>query len=129
MISMNPCFVVAAALAFATGLVHTVIGEMLIFRRLRRGTVIPTFGGDVLREPHVRILWACWHALTFLGWGMAAMLIVLAGVPASDTTQSMARLISVAMGASAAVVLVGTRAHHPGWLAMALVAVLIEYGL
>lgn len=126
---MNPSFIAAAALAFATGLAHTVIGEVLVFRRLRRGTVIPTFGGDVLRGPHVRILWACWHALTCLGWSMAAMLIVLAGVPASDDTQAIARLISVAMAASAAIVLVGTRAHHPGWLALALVAVLVEYGL
>jgi hypothetical protein len=32
---MNTCFVAAAAIAFVVGLVHSVLGEKLIFRRLR----------------------------------------------------------------------------------------------
>lgn len=126
---MNNSFVAAAALAFATGLAHTVIGELLIFRRMRRGTVVPTFGGNVLGERHFRILWACWHALTFLGWSMAAMLLLLATAPAGQATRAIAHLIAWGMTASAGIVLVGTRGRHPGWLAMALVAGLVEYGL
>lgn len=60
---MNAWLLAAAALAFATGLAHTVMGEMLIFQRLRRGSVVPTFGGEVLREGHVRILWASLHEI------------------------------------------------------------------
>lgn len=123
---MNILLVAAAVLAFATGLAHTVIGEVLIFRRLRRGTVVPTFGGDVLRERHVRILWASWHVLTLLGWCMAAMLVELATWPASDITRMVARLISTGMFSGALLVLIGTRGRHPGWLAMSLVALLIE---
>ena len=125
---MNISFLAAAALAVATGLVHTVIGEMLIFQRLRRGTLVPTFGGEVLRQRHVRILWASWHALTLLAWSMAAVLVVMASAPASDMTLAIARLIAMDMAAGAWAVLVGTRGRHPGWIAMLVVAVLIESG-
>ncbi len=124
---MNAWYLAAAALAVLTGLAHSVLGERLIFRRLRRGTVVPTFGGDVLREPHVRILWASWHALTFLGWCLAAMLVVLASMPPQDGA-TLARLIAAGMLAGSATVLVGTRGRHPGWIAMAGVALLIGLG-
>lgn len=66
---MNNAFIAAAALAFATGLAHSVIGEFLIFQRLRKGTVVPTLGGELRRQRHVKILWASSHALTALRWG------------------------------------------------------------
>ena len=123
---MNAWLLAAAALAFATGLAHTVMGEMLIFQRLRRGSVVPTFGGEVLREGHVRILWASWHVLTLLGWCMAAMPVALAVWPASDMTRALARLIGLGMSAAAMTVLIATRGRHPGWLALSVVALLIE---
>lgn len=123
---VNTWLLAAAAVAFATGLAHTVMGEVLIFRRLRRGTVVPTFGGEVLRERHVRILWASWHVLTLLGWCTAAMLVALAAWPASDMTGALARLIELGMFAGAMTVLIATRGRHPGWLAMSMVALLIE---
>ena len=61
---INWLLIAAAALAFVVGLVHSLLGERLIFRRMRVGGAIPTNGGIVLREAHVRILWASWHVLT-----------------------------------------------------------------
>jgi len=124
--SVNTLLLAAAALAFATGLAHTVLGEVLIFRRLRRGAVVPAFGGEVLRERHVRILWASWHVLTLLGWCMAAMLVELAAWPTSDITRTVARLIGLGMFTGALTVGIATRGRHPGWVAMSLVALLIE---
>ena len=89
------------------------MGEVLIFRRLRRGTVVPTFGGEVLRERHVRILWASWHVLTLLGWCMAAMLVALAAWPAGDMTRALARLVGLGMFAGAMTVLIATRGPPP----------------
>lgn len=122
---MNTLLLAAAALAFVTGLAHSILGEVVIFRRLRRGAFVPTWGGDALRERHVRILWASWHVLTLLGWCMAAMLVELAAWPATDVTRGVARLICLGMVTGAVTVLVGTRGRHPGWLAMTLVALLI----
>ena len=125
---MNHLFVSAAALAIATGLAHTILGEVLIFRRLRRGTLVPTWGGDVLREPHVHILWASWHLPTLLGWCLAAMLVELAARPGDALASSLAGLICVGLAACGLTVLVGTRGRHPGWLAMLLIAALVEAG-
>ena len=119
---------VAAALSFATGLAHSVLCEVLIFQRLRRGTVVPTHGGNALGQRHVRILWASWHVLTLLGWCMALMLVELATWPANDMTGAITRLISVGMLTGGLTVLIGTRGRHPGWVAMTLVALLVETG-
>lgn len=119
---------VAAALSFATGLAHSVLCEVLIFQRLRRGTVVPTHGGNALGERHVRILWASWHVLTLMGWCMALMLVELAARPTNDMTGAITRLISVGMLTGGLTVLIGTRGRHPGWVAMTLVALLVETG-
>jgi hypothetical protein len=119
---------VAAALSFATGLAHSVLGEVLIFQRLRRGTVVPTQGGNALGARHVRILWASWHVLTLMGWCMALMLVELAARPTNDMTGAITRLISVGMLTGGLTVMIGTRGRHPGWVAMTLVALLVETG-
>jgi hypothetical protein len=72
---MNAYFVAAAVLPFAVGGAHSVLGEVVIFRRLRAGGLVPTQGGALLRERHVRILWASWHVLTVLGWALAVLLL------------------------------------------------------
>ncbi|KFC66715.1 hypothetical protein FG93_04194 [Bosea sp. LC85] len=62
----------AGALMLVIGLIHSVLGEMLIFRHMRRGSLVPTMGQPLLRERHVRILWASWHLPSILGWGHSA---------------------------------------------------------
>lgn len=48
----------AGTLTFAIGLVHSLLGERLIFQRVRSAGFIPANGGTVPREPHIGILWA-----------------------------------------------------------------------
>ena len=43
---------------------------------MRIGTIIPTNGGKVIGEGHVRIIWASWHIVTLFGWLIAATLIL-----------------------------------------------------
>ena len=78
---MNTLLATASVLLAIIGLVHTMLGEILIFRRLRKGGVVPTEAGSALRERQVRILWATWHAVSVLGWAMAAALWQLARTP------------------------------------------------
>lgn len=126
---MNWYLLAAAALAFLVGLVHSVFGEHMIFRRLRRGGAIPSDGGPRLGDAHVRILWASWHVLTAFGWGYASVLAWLALQPASAASpQFLLHAILVSMLAGALLVLVGTRARHPGWAGLLGVAVLIWCG-
>ena len=126
---MNTYLAAAAGLALVVGVVHSALGERLVFSRMRQGQIVPTNGGTVLRQPHVRILWASWHALTALGWAMAAALLLLASEPV-HTKLHIALLHVIAMGmvASAALVLYGTKARHPGWLGLLAVATLTWLG-
>ncbi|MFY8044291.1 MAG: hypothetical protein ACOVOD_15335 [Rhodoferax sp.] len=127
---MNTYFLAAGLLTLIIGLVHSVLGEWLVFHRMRKGGFIPTNGGQVLRERHVRILWASWHVVTVLGCGIAAMLIWLAQPAQAPLAQSIVTQASIwALAASAALVLIGTKARHPGWLGLLAAAALTLAGM
>ena len=127
---MNWYFTAAGVLTFAIGLVHSALGEQLIFRRMRSAGFIPTNGGQVLREPHVRILWASWHVVTAMGWCVAVALFWLALPSSKHLAQSLvAEAIVVSMLASSILVLVGTKGKHLGWVGLLGVAILTAIGL
>jgi hypothetical protein len=122
---MNWYFLSAGILAFIIGLTHSVLGEIHIFSRMRRGGMIPIKGG-VLGERHVRILWASWHVLTVLGWGMAALLIWLSlQLTHSHATLVLQYAVTLSMFLGSVLVLVGTKAKHPGWVGLLGVSVLV----
>lgn len=127
---LNPYLVAAASLAFSVGLAHSVVGEILIFARLRRGEIVPTEGGSALTERHVRIPWASWHVLTVFGWALAFVLWLLAAEPGHGPLRAvLLPTIAVAMAAGAFLVFYGTRARHPGWLGLLGTAVLTWWGM
>lgn len=127
---MNAYFIAAAGLAFIVALVHSILGEIMIFRRLRKpGRIIPSDGGAILFGSNVRILWASWHALTVFGWGMAAILALLARPAAHGLHDgAIAQTIMLSMLAGSALVLIATKARHPGWAGLLGVAALIWLG-
>jgi hypothetical protein len=126
---MNGFLLAASALAAVVGLVHTMLGEHLIFRRLRKGGVVPTFGGELLAERHVRILWATWHLATLFGWSIAGLFWWLALPTSRPVVQSPAPwILAAAMFGASVLVLVATRARHPGWVGLLLVALLAAIG-
>lgn len=123
---MNTYFI-AAVLAFVVGLAHSVLGEIMIFRRMRKpGRVIPTDGGAILLGSNVRILWASWHVLTVFGWGMAAILVWLSR-PGSGST-AIGHAIEMSMLIGSVLVLIATKGRHPGWIGLLGVAVLVWLG-
>ena len=127
---MNWPFAIAGMLAVIVAAVHSVLGERWVFSRMRETGAIPTHGGNVLREPHVRILWASWHALSVLGLALAACLWFLATVPAPRVfIQFVGGAVAIGMLASAVLVLIGTRGKHPGWLGLLLVSGFTVWGL
>lgn len=126
---MNWYLIAAGTLALIVGAVHSVLGERLIFKRLRKGSVVPTEGGSALRESQLRILWATWHVATAMGCGLAAVLIWLARPTPEPWLQRPALLaVAMAMLLSAVLVLVGTRGRHPGWAGLLGVALLTSLG-
>jgi len=126
---MNKYLAAAGTLAFFVGLVHSFLGERLMFRRMRDGAIVPTNGGKIIGEGHVRIIWASWHMVTLFGWLIAATLIWLTASP--DRMQNQGLVLSAiasTMFASALLVLFATRARHPGWAGLLAVAVLVWLG-
>ena len=128
---MNWYFASAGALMIVIGAIHSLLGERLIFRRMRAvGVMIPTNGGQLLREPHVRILWASWDLATVMGVGLAFVLFWLAQPSTKNLNQSWpAMAIAGSIIASASVVLIGTKGRHPGWAGLLAAAVLTVIGM
>jgi hypothetical protein len=127
---MNFYLISASVLAFLVGLIHSVLGEKLIFNRLRQGHLIPTNGGSILREQHIRIIWASWHALTIFGWCVAAVLFFLADPKSTVEPKTfLAGTIIVTTLVGSLIVGVGTKARHPGWIGLFVVAALVWQGV
>lgn len=127
---MNGWLLAASALAVATALAHSVIGEQRIFRAMRRaGRVVPTEGGTVLRAFQVRILWATWHGLSVMGLGLAGVLLWLCQ-PAAEAASAgrVEACVAFAMGATGLLVLISNRGRHPAWFVLLLIAGLVLVG-
>ena len=125
---MNVLLCCAAVRALLVGIVHSVLGERLVFSRMRARSdgLVPTNGAPLLREKHVRILWATWHLASVFGWAMSALLLWLALEPRPGGAQVLIeRAVTVAMVVGSLLVFIGTRARHPGWVGLLGVAVLV----
>lgn len=118
----------AGMLMILIGVAHSVIGEILIFRQLRAGTIVPLLAPVPLRERHLRILWANWHLCSVLGWGLAALLIMFAAAPDLPAYAPQVRIIVIAMLAGSALVLYATKGRHPGWFGLLVAAGLAWLG-
>ncbi|MES2950623.1 MAG: hypothetical protein V4858_18990, partial [Pseudomonadota bacterium] len=83
-----------------------------------------TNGGNVLGERHVRIIWATWHIVTVFGWCLGAVLLRLALPAAPEAATGIGvQAIAIAALVGAALVFIGTRAKHPGWIGLLAIAV------
>ena len=122
---MQPLFFTAGVLALITGAVHSVLGEILIFRHLRNGGLVPSRGAPPLRERNIRIIWATWHLGSVFGWAFAGVLLclALAGNDYSIRALVLSAIVFAYLGGSL-LVLIGTKGRHPGWIALLAVAAL-----
>jgi len=120
----------AGCLAIALGIIHSILGEYLIFQRLREGGVIPTNGGTLLKPKHVRILWASWHLVTVFGWALGSILCWYSLSSSVELTNPiwLTNVITITMLAGAALVLIGTKGRHPGWIILTLISLLTWVG-
>lgn len=125
---MNMLLMMASGGLALVGVVHSVLGEVMVFRTLRTRGMVPTAGHPVLREWQVRILWATWHLASILGWALSALLWRLANAPAdADLRTWLAQVAVVALLASALLVLGATRGRHPAWAALLTIAALVAW--
>lgn len=125
MMNMQSTLLLAGSILLLTGSVHSVLGEILIFRHLRPDGIVPSRGASPLRERHIRILWATWHLATVLGWAFAGILFKLASKSADDPLDAFVLAsVVIAYAVGGLLVLIATKGRHPGWIALLAVAAL-----
>ncbi|MGH8178659.1 MAG: hypothetical protein ACREV5_20570 [Steroidobacter sp.] len=119
----------AGVLALVVGVVHSVLGEILIFRQLRNRSLVPAMPAPPVKERHVRIIWASWHVVTVFGWAFGAVLLQLSSASNDQSAEALAVNAAIfAFAAGSFLVLVGAKGKHPGWIAMLGVAALAWLG-
>lgn len=124
---MNNVLFIAGSLSILIGLIHSILGELLIFRKFRFNSIIPTVAKPPLSESNVRILWATWHITSFFGGAIGAVLLYISTSMQAEI-QTIIYFSSTAMCASGVLVLVATKAKHPGWAGLLIVACLCLVG-
>ena len=122
---MNYALFAAGILAILVGLIHAILGEILIFKRLRKNSIVPNVTRSILHTRHISIIWATWHIATLFGWSIAGVLILFSlNTQISDTFASVIHFIAFGMLASSCLVLFATKGKHPGWIGLLAVAIL-----
>ena len=119
---MNYFLLAAGSLSIVIGLIHSALGERLIFKSLRQGKIAPDASLSPLHEQHIGILWATWHLASILGFGIGATLIYIADT--SEPIIFIVNVIGVTMLLSSTLVFIATKAQHPGWFGLLVVALL-----
>lgn len=128
---MQYWLIAAGAISVLTGLVHSIMGEMLIFRSLRAEGIVPKIAPPPLRAPHVRIPWATWHLASIFGFAFAAVLFRI-GVNLDSGSPDQAGVltaISASTFLAALLVLFATNGRHPGWAALLMIAIFTAIAL
>jgi hypothetical protein len=114
----------SAALVLALlGLVHSVLGELLIFRRAHRFKGLPVFlGSDDFCK---RALRATWHTPSILGGALALLLGYYGRLAELGAGERLAiQTISGSLFLCAVVWSLISRGKHPGWVGFLAAAVL-----
>ncbi len=123
---MNTYLLVAAGLSILGGILHSALGERLIFSRLTTEALPETLGS---REFALRVLRLFWHLVSVAWWGFAALLVLLASAPASEDNRRLLWVIALSFLGSAAVSVVVSRGKHFSWGVLLTIAVVIWLGI
>lgn len=129
---MNSYLLAAGILCILLGLVHSVLGEMQIFKHKRTSGIVPTKATPDLMERHLRIIWSSWHLVSVFGVLIGLFLIAIGyakGGMHPDLRDAVLVTTAVAIGLGSVLVLLGTKGKHPGWAVLLIIAVLVLLGL
>lgn len=129
---MNTYIFVAGILCFLLGIIHSVLGENLIFKSKRnKGSLVPSKKSPALKERHLRIIWATWHLASLFGWCIGAILIIISrnqNAPLINSFDFILQTIMYIMFSASLLVLIGTKAKHPGWVVLLIIGILLILG-
>lgn len=129
---MNVYLFIAGILCFLLGIVHSILGEYLIFKAKRnKGSLVPSKSSAELKERHLRIIWATWHLASIFGWCIGAVLMKISlnhNEHDFDGSDLILQSITYTMFLGSLLVLIGTKGKHPGWIVLLLIGILLVLG-
>ncbi len=126
---MNYYLISSAIIAIITGIVHSVLGEKLIFIGLRKHQLSGITKTVGLGARQVGILWATWHLASVLSFSFSGILYFLASnTSAIPNVRFYQIAISIGYMLASLLVLYGTKGKHPGWIALGAVSILTYIG-
>ena len=117
---------IAGIAAVVMGIVHSTLGERLVFPRLFASADLPRLRGS-LEFTRSILRWA-WHLLSLAWFGFAYLLFAIGSGHTPDTV-TLARIIAVVFGVSGLIAFVTTRGRHIAWPMFALVALASWFGV
>ena len=115
----------AAFLAVAIGLIHSLLGEKYILQRLFRRAEIPQLFGSA--EFTTRTLRFAWHLTTVAWFGFAAILVLMAHPPV--TIGALGTVVGVTFMIHFLVALLGTRGRHLSWILFLVIGICAFYAV
>jgi len=109
----STALLMAAALTFAVGAVHSLLGE----RRLIGPLLAPGHRQGILeRSAFARqVLRFAWHLTTIAWWGIGAMLVAYALAPLDPSSRSTLAIIAVTFSITGIVILAASGGRHLAW--------------
>jgi hypothetical protein len=127
---MNVFLLIAAAILFFTGIMHTVLaewkGERTLVRRITQSRLLDS--GDAQDLLARRIVRLAWH-LTSLTWcGIAVALTYLAFVEQTDSSKIVVRILGSTFLLHSALSLLIARGKHTSWYLFLIVSVFCFLG-
>lgn len=119
---MDRVLALAGTLALLLAPIHSILGEKLVFARLREGG---RWSEPALKLLEPRRWWsirASWHLVSILGIGVAALLLGLAfGSVDVEAAMGLTFLVASVYWA------VATRLGHPAWIVLGLIGALLLF--
>ncbi|WP_281991678.1 hypothetical protein [Aquimarina aggregata] len=129
---MNIYLIISGILCLILGLLHSILGELLIFRTKKKtNKLVPTLVTNGLKERHLRIIWATWHLTSFFGWCIGTLLIKIAldqNLVSKELLKFIIASISISMLCSSILVFTATKGKHPGWIILLGISILTFLG-
>lgn len=127
---MNVFLLLAAAVLFCIGILHTVVAEWKGERRLVwRITRLTLFDSDDAKDALAkRIVRLAWHATSLVWCGIATVLAYIAFVEASESITVIVRILACVFLLHSALSLAIARGKHASWFGFLIVSVLSFLG-
>lgn len=122
--SLDSLYLLAAFLAFAVGVAHSVLGERYILIRLFRRQDLPKlFGGTAFTTRTLRF---AWHLTTIAWWGAAGLFWFLARGSLSPAVAS--GVLAAVFLCSALLTLAASRGRHLAWIVFLVIGLVALHG-